>query len=379
MSQMSQMSQPSSQFKAVGPTSNHWTELPSWDEFLRKMGKDPSRYLGLTRDVSFILHHLATVAVARDSAPWLRAIKDRAFRRALDQLNLDDGKTRAVAMPEIEAKNGKLAHADFMAASDYYQKPLIVRGWFAGARALKEWSPDGLPKYVGSQEIPCVIRDSKKFNKDRVTMTVKEYCDTVKRGETIYLSGEMALTKPGSPLLPLLELDRFDPETQASLEMSRLYVFGGLSRRTGTAMHCGEYSSVFYCVAGKKRWKMLRPDYNPVMNPIASKFYSRLILADGYEGCEEIEDLERYWSQYSFLPHYVGDIEAGDLIVVPGWWWHHVENLGEEFTIGVDLDTIYHYPNENKLLTYTVRSDLSPIRKRFSPWEKNRLARQGVA
>jgi hypothetical protein len=124
------------------------------------MGKDPSRYLGLTRDISFVLHHLATVAVARDNAPWLRGIKDRAFRRAIDQLNLDDGKNRAVLMPEIEAKNGKLSHAEFMAASDYYQKPLIVRGWFAGARALKEWSPDNLPKYVGSQEIPCVIRDS---------------------------------------------------------------------------------------------------------------------------------------------------------------------------------------------------------------------------
>lgn len=365
------------QIKPIENTSNHWTELPAWSDFLRKVGKDPAKHLPLSSHASFILHHLATVAVAREQAPWLRNIKDKAFRKYIDQLNLDDGKVRAVAMPEVKARNGRLPHDEFLAACDNFQKPLIVRGWFAGSEATKQWNPDGLTKHVGSIEIPCVIRDSKKFNKDRVTMTVKEYCDRVRRGEQVYLSGEMSLTKPGSPLLPQLELDRFDEETQAMLEMTRLYVFGGVSTNTGTAMHCGEYASLFYCVAGKKRWKMLRPDYTPVMNPIASKMYSRLILADGYDGCEEITDLVKYWSQYEFLPHYVGDIEAGDLIVVPGWWWHHVENLGDDFTIGVDLDTIFHYPDENKLLTYTVRSDLSPIRRRFSPWEKNRLARQG--
>jgi hypothetical protein len=368
-----------SQISIVDKTSNHWTDLPAWSEFLRKAGKDSAWHLEWSSYASFILHHLATVAVARDRAPGLRAMKDRAFRRYMDQLGLNDGKTRAVAMPEIVAHNGRLSHAELMAACDNFRKPLIVRGWFSGSAATKRWTPEGLTEQVGSLELPCVIRDSKKFNKDRVTMTVKEFCDCVRRGEPVYLSGEMSLTKEGSPILPQLELDRFDPDTQAALEMSRLYLFGGLSRRTGTAMHCGEYASVFYCVAGRKRWKMLRPDYTTVMNPIASKFYSRLMLADGYDGCEEIEDLEHYWSQYAFLPHYVGDIGTGDLIVVPGWWWHHVENLGEEFTLGVDLDTVYHYPNDNRLLTYTVRTDLSPIRKRFSPWERNRLPRQGLS
>lgn len=364
---------------SMGQTSNHWTDLPSWEDFLRKNGKEPKRGLGLLSDASFVLHHLSTVAMARDNAPLLRSIKNKWFRKHMDELNLNDGVTRAVQMPEIKATNGRLSHKDFMAACDFYQKPLIVRGWFAGTEAVKKLSAaKGLADALGDLHLPCVIRDSLKFNRDRVPMTIREFADRVAAGEHLYLSGEMELTKPGSPIIPMLELERFEEATQKTLEMTRLYSFGGLSGGTGTAMHCGEYASLFYCVAGKKRWKMLRPDYSPVMNPIASKFYARLILADGYDGCEDIQNLEEYWAQYKFLPHYVGDIEAGDLIVVPGWWWHHVENLGTGFTLGVDLDTIHHYPMENKLLTYTVRTDLSPIRRRFSPWEKNRLARMGL-
>jgi hypothetical protein len=129
-----------SQINVVDQTSKKREELPSWNEFVQKAGKEPSRYRELTTQASFILHHLATVAVAREQAPWLRALKDREFRKFIDELDLNDGKNRGVAMPEVIAHGGKLAHADLMAASDNFRQPLIVRGWFAGSEATKKWN-----------------------------------------------------------------------------------------------------------------------------------------------------------------------------------------------------------------------------------------------
>jgi hypothetical protein len=102
---------------------------------------------------------------------------------------------------------------------------------------------------------------------------------------------------------------------------------------TGSAFHCAAGGNFFHMVAGRKRWVLVGPEHSFAMYPTIgrsrkSAIFCSPINSESYEG-----EQEELYPLYKWVPKYVVVLEPGDILFVPGWWWHEVKNIG--LTIGV--------------------------------------------
>ena len=100
---------------------------------------------------------------------------------------------------------------------------------------------------------------------------------------------------------------------------------------TSTQWHCAELQNLFVEVTGRKRWLMAAPAYTPCFDP--------RISSTSQQYCHSMidfrnPDTERF-PLYQYLQLWEVTLDRGDLLYVPPFWWHCVENLTD--TVGVAL------------------------------------------
>lgn len=101
---------------------------------------------------------------------------------------------------------------------------------------------------------------------------------------------------------------------------------------TSTPMHCAGANNFFIQVAGRKRWRLWSPNTLLFMDPPAARlpyFYSA--------ANPDLPDAARY-PLFPLVDEYEVTLEPGDVMWIPPYWWHYVENLSQ-VTIGVGYRT----------------------------------------
>ena len=95
-----------------------------------------------------------------------------------------------------------------------------------------------------------------------------------------------------------------------------------------TALHSALSSNLFVQLQGRKRWLILSTDWGPALDVALNRspyFFSDVDL--------ERPDFERF----PFLPHvrgWVADLEPGDVLYNPPFYWHQVRNLDLSVAVG---------------------------------------------
>ena len=217
---------------------------------------------------------------------------------------------------------------------DLMATPLLFRGAAKDWKATKTWSKDFFRDHFGKTEVAMIdtpgLVDKKLENKYKQT-SFAEYFKEAEEDPTKYLKFSRVLDN--NPIL-LEDLDmNWLRQFKSKFSLSELtYLFIGAGN-TRTPMHAGLPHTIFIQIKGKKKWTILAPEERFCIDPISDRtlyFYTDANIHDPND------------PKYPLIPHarrWEFVMEDGDVMWMPGLFWHHIENLTP--TIGV----AYKYQN----------------------------------
>ncbi|WP_175958490.1 cupin-like domain-containing protein [Burkholderia sp. BCC0405] len=221
-------------------------------------------------------------------------------------------------------------------ATRRYRIPVVIRGMMAGEFAVTHWGQgDYLAQLCGDSSYRVVRNNTDDDSLGRKLVfgetTVGDLLAGIRGGHDIrYLAGVSQIFIDHPELLDDLNLPK----------LSSLFGSDGLRKRfdamnmfiggpgTRSRIHCAFAGNFFLNLVGRKRWRLLAPEYRHLLLPVASRPF---IYATTY-----FDPLDESPERHSFaqtLPFFEVTLEPGDVLYNGPWWWHQVENL-EPLNIG---------------------------------------------
>jgi len=237
---------------------------------------------------------------------------------------------------------------------------MVIRGLFSKSLAVKTWKDISyLNRTIGSVTCPYVLTNPDHFEIPRVSKTYSQILDIL-TNSSAYVSGDQLILKsqPGEQLLSDMELQRYLGVKYVNSNLyskEDLYLFVGKNGKTGTPWHTAPNRSLFMQILGRKKWTLIHPRHSILLRPQRSHLYSRILLAfdkfrkfhDKAEKNSGCADCSIFKQLFGHVPRTQVILEPGDVLTVPSWYWHHVENVEDarmddkdsNINIGVDIDT----------------------------------------
>ncbi|HXK18050.1 MAG TPA: cupin-like domain-containing protein [Polyangiaceae bacterium] len=249
-------------------------------------------------------------------------------------------------MPEIERVRG-IELQEFKERFELPELPVVIEGGCAHYRAVQSWTPAYLKEKLGHEEIQYKLSTTHQhpnFHAKTVpemfargSSTLAKFLDAVTSGEPSershrYFTGDerfLLKRRDGQDtrdeaLAPLLD----DVEVPAFLPKDRLYtVWGWLSGRgVRTWLHyetngCHNFNAQ---LAGEKTCVLYAPEHLPKMRMFKPG------AGNPAYNCSEI-DVEEAAEQAGLAAAHglTATLKAGDLLLIPAWWFHTFFHLGE--------------------------------------------------
>jgi hypothetical protein len=247
--------------------------------------------------------------------------------------------------------------------SDNWRRPVMVRGLFANISALEKWTPQYLAAMMKAGQVNVLRNNTIQYGfdrqcKDRKTIdgpyaTLRPFNETMKRileensPESIILppasragraSVQTGVDDPIEEMWDLLvtrdmDLGRLGGNFAAMREQGKKNIvvtqmFAGLGSKDmslGSDWHCDICNNFIVQVSGRKRWYFVPSKDSIYMRPVMTT--GKTAIAAGSRGIDD--------HTIPFLTEkYAVDINPGDFMYNPEWYWHKVENY-EGYGMGI--------------------------------------------
>lgn len=109
--------------------------------------------------------------------------------------------------------------------------------------------------------------------------------------------------------------------------------------RSHSLWHAEPGDNYFVAIKGAKKWRLVHPYYSAGMYPVAKDdSVYHVSKVDGRESNDVISS--RGFPLYKYVPIYSATVEAGDILILPNYWWHTVTNVPGSPTIALTFRTL---------------------------------------
>lgn len=191
-------------------------------------------------------------------------------------------------------------------------KPVLITGVVSEWQACSLWNSDYFNALAGQRLVPVKrMRNGAYLGARSELMKLADYLDVVNQepvgNERVYLSEQTV-----ESILPEVVDDFTVP---AYIDTAKFAAVSYIGSHVHSQIHFHPFGKALLCqVSGRKRVKLFAPDQTPYL-------YQKLHFSK-IEG--EPVDLEKY-PLYEQAEYYECEVNAGEMLFFPIYWWHGVE------------------------------------------------------
>lgn len=258
------------------------------------------------------------------SKKYLLPSKMKLFHKAMEN---QDIRSRAETIPTQEIEYDSF-EAYKSSKKNLLESPLVFRGVAKEWPCCQKWSKDFFKERYGNVRVTLInnpgLVDKNEKNEFKVT-DFSGYFDEAEKDKSKYLRFSRILDNQ-KDLVDDLNYDwlRQFKTPFSGHEVSYLFIGEG---NTKTPTHAGLPHTLFIQVKGRKRWVVMAPNERFFLDPVADRTLYFYTNSDIRNNEDERYPLVPFIRKYEFV------LDEGDVMWMPGLFWHHVEN--ETPTIGV--------------------------------------------
>lgn len=212
----------------------------------------------------------------------------------------------------------------------YPGRPVVLRGKGAQWKACQQWNFEYFKQRYGDDPVLFVNHEAygeEEAEEGFEVSTLANYIDTLEEG------GKYARFHPLLDRHPELleDLDRKwinDRMLQKTFGGTIFHILFMGAQGSKTPVHNAGSDNFFLQIEGQKKWTLWPTDYTLMFQPEANRGPAKSCDIDPSN-----PDLSKYQG-YQYLDYYETTINPGDILYIPAYLWHHVENVTRSIGIG---------------------------------------------
>lgn len=237
---------------------------------------------------------------------------------------------RRAARPELPLPEIGTAQASREQALKLYGRhPLVIRGALKQADSVQHWNdPQWWMQRYSDERVLCTSPT------DTGGFKLSEFFGSQRK---LYVQGATALFEHRPELKNMVENEvtrRVAPGKEGAPPIFYQLFMGW--KNQGSTVHCAIGLNVFRQIAGRKRWYFFPPSQTPYVFP---KLYDSGFSATSRTVQHHARGTGVPW--FDKLERYSTVLEPGDVLIVPPWWWHCVENEAGDDDLVIGVATRY--------------------------------------